>query len=105
MATSAPSSARRKAIACPRPRPEPVTSATSPFNENSLSPIPSPSHPTERLEILDAAVQLRQLIRDDRGSWLPCLPRRTGILIIIETLRLEPFERGRELSGGPRRVA
>src|SRR5262245_58919254 len=37
MATSAPSSARRTAIACPRPRPDPVTSATSPFNENSLS--------------------------------------------------------------------
>src|SRR5262245_4072495 len=105
MATSAPSSASRDAIACPSPRPDPVTSATCPFSENSLSAIRSPLHPAERLQIADAFPQLRQLVLDDGWRRLLLLPGCPVIGIIIQTLRLEPIEDRAKLGSRPRRIA
>src|SRR3954470_14531545 len=104
MATSAPSSARRTAMAWPSPRPDPVTSATSPFNEKSVSISPL-LYPAERLQIRDALSQLSHLIGNNRRRRLIQLPGCAVVRIIIQTLRLQTIERGAKLSGGMQRIA
>src|SRR5262245_61111341 len=103
MATSAPSSASRDAIAWPRPRPDPVTSATSPFNENSLSISPL-LHPSECFQVLNTFAQLLHLVLDNRRRRLLLFPRCPIVRIIIQTLRLESLERGTKLRGGARGI-
>src|SRR5215203_3179781 len=91
-------------MAWPSPRPDPVTSATSPCNEKSLSTMRVPLHPAERLQVVDAPVQLRPFVRRDRLRRLSLFPRRAVIGTLRKTRPLQPLDGTRELRGWTSRV-
>src|SRR3954471_6396782 len=105
-ATLAPSSASRFATACPKPRPDPVTSATCPFNEYSSVVTLSPAVKerlffrvscAQRLDVLDTAPDLRQLVVHDLCWRRATLPGRLIRVVFTDAAAAQASKRRAQL--------